>query len=241
MSPSFLLSTVTMTEIRLSTTTTPLRSRMRPRGASSRIVRVCSAAAAALNSFVAMTCRYQRRAKRAANSDTMAIPRIPSRSLGLLFTSTLPSWDHQPAGPRRRGHGPAHDAEHRKDEDGVHDGDGDGDDPQMRVEEPFESHDLRQQPEGENTDHASTDRRQHRYPPCRAEHGGLCHPDDVTRERVTECEEAEGRPVHHEVEHEPRGEPGDGTRVAAVRDGDGDRQQHDDVRTRRTAVESDRQ
>ena len=60
-SPSTERSIVTCTEMRLSTMTLPLRSRMRPRGASTATTRIRLASAATWNSSAAMTCRYQRR------------------------------------------------------------------------------------------------------------------------------------------------------------------------------------
>ncbi len=82
-------SIVTCTEMRLSTMTLPLRSRMRPRGASTATTRIRFASAATCDSSAAMTCRYQSRANSAAKSENATIPRTERRRRGESpFTGT---------------------------------------------------------------------------------------------------------------------------------------------------------
>src|SRR3546814_890240 len=112
-------STETWIEIRLPTMTVPLRSRIRPRGASTATSRMRLASATTSKSSLVITWRYQRREKSAAKSENTTIPKIDRRRRGeSWFTGASPVHGaHARAVGGARG--PAHDLQHRRGEHGV--------------------------------------------------------------------------------------------------------------------------
>ncbi len=98
---------VTCTEMRLSTSTLPLRSTMRPRGASTGTTRIRLACAATWYCSDAMTCRYQSRENSAANSANTTMPSTDMRTRGdsAAITGTPPApggswWTRWPTASR---------------------------------------------------------------------------------------------------------------------------------------------
>ena len=181
-------SMVTCTEIRLSTMTLPLRSRIRPRGASTGTVRVLIDSAATSYWLAVITWRYQRRANSAANSDTATTPRIERRRRGLSpFTGT----------PRERGRCPAcrwptaaarivGAADH-----GVEQGHDDRDLRDVDAEE-LDTHDGPEHDVQDDTQGAPSGRGGDRDPPGRPQHAVLQRADHVGHQRVAERRQAGG-------------------------------------------------
>src|SRR5581483_7866937 len=133
-----LRTAVSTRESRLSTSTRPWRSRMRPRGAGWYTMRTWLLLACTWKLVLSITCRYQSRENKAANSDSTMIPNTPSRNedvppprMGMLMGRTSPG--EGGGGPSLVG--PLHQSDDRDGEDAVDDGDPAGDDGQIGVQQ----------------------------------------------------------------------------------------------------------